>query len=133
MSIPPPPSPPPGWYPQRSNPWGVPGDARPPGSGPPGYQPYGPTVWNAPREHPNGTLVLVLGILSLVGCGLLGPVAWVMGNRAIREMDAEPGVTWTNRGNVTAGRIIGIITSVLVALGLALAVVGLAAVIFSNA
>src|SRR5438128_1906635 len=34
----------------------------------------------------NGTVILVLGILSLVVCGLLGPVAWVMGNRDLKEI-----------------------------------------------
>lgn len=61
------------------------------------------------REHPNGTTVLVLGILSLVVCGLLGPFAWSMGSKALREIEASPGVTWNNRGNITAGRICGIV------------------------
>jgi hypothetical protein len=88
----------------------------PPPPGPlPGYAAYQqrPAV-----DHPNGTTVLVLGILSLVVCGLLGPVAWVMGNNAIREMDAQPGVQFGNRGNVTAGRVCGIIGTVMLALGI---------------
>jgi hypothetical protein len=81
------------------------------------------------KEHPKGTTVLVLGILSLVCCGLLGPVAWGIGNRAKREIDAEPGTMWTNKGNVTAGRICGIIGTVVLALQigfLVLAVIGAA-------
>lgn len=70
-----------------------------------------------PREHPKGTQILVLGILSLVCCGVLGPFAWVMGNNARNEMNAQPGVIWTNRGNVTAGWVCGIIGSVLLVLG----------------
>jgi hypothetical protein len=65
------------------------------------------------REHTNGTTVLVLGILSLVVCGFLGPVAWSMGNKALHDMDAEPMYDWRNRGNVVAGRICGMIASVL--------------------
>lgn len=65
------------------------------------------------REHPQGTAILVLGILSLVVCGLLGPFAWSMGNKALREMDASAEV-WSNRGNVTAGRICGIISTCLI-------------------
>lgn len=84
----------------------------PPGYSP-GYQPYGQP---AGADHPNGTTILVLGILSLVVCGLLGPVAWVMGNNAIKEMDAQPGLAFRNRGNVTAGRICGIIGSVFLVL-----------------
>ena len=57
--------------------------------------------------------MLVLGILSLAICGLLGPFAWAKGNAAKREMDAEPGVRWTNRGSITAGRICGMIASIL--------------------
>jgi hypothetical protein len=71
----------------------------------------------AVREHPAGTTVLVLGILSLVICGLLGPIAWVKGNTAKREMDAQPGVQWSNRGSVTAGRICGMIASILLIIG----------------
>lgn len=77
-----------------------------------GYQPpYGEV-----REHPQGTLILVLGILSLVICGFLGPVAWVMGNNALAEIDQNPGA-YTNRGQVQAGRICGIIATVLLILG----------------
>ena len=64
----------------------------------------------------NGTLILVLGILSLVVCGLLGPVAWVMGNRDIKEirsgrMDPE------GAGTTNAGRICGMISSILMMVG----------------
>jgi hypothetical protein len=62
--------------------------------------------------------VLVLGILSLVICGVLGPFAWAKGNAAKREMDAQPGVQWTNRGSINAGRICGIIASVLLILSI---------------
>ena len=81
----------------------------PPGGG------YGQFV--QAREHPQGTTILVLGILSLAICGLLGPFAWSMGNKALREMDANSGL-WSNRGNVTAGRICGIISTCLLALGI---------------
>jgi hypothetical protein len=76
----------------------------------------------AVREHPAGTTVLVLGILSLVICGLLGPFAWVKGNNAKREMDAQPGVQWTNRGSITAGRICGMIATILLIVGVVVAV-----------
>src|SRR5689334_13201183 len=37
---------------------------------------------------PRGTTILVLGILSLVLCSLLGPVAWAMGNEELRRLDS---------------------------------------------
>lgn len=83
---------------------------------PPGYQPapgYGMPGQGFAREHPEGTTILVLGILSLVICGILGPFAWSKGNAALREIDANPGM-YTNRGSVSAGRICGIIASVLI-------------------
>lgn len=82
--------------------------AMPPYQYPGAQPPYG---WG-PREHPQGTTILVLGILSLVVCGLLGPVAWSMGNSALEEIDANP-TAYSNRGAVQAGYICGIIASCL--------------------
>lgn len=60
----------------------------------------------------NGTLILVLGILSLIPClNILGPVAWIMGNNAMAT--ADPAV----QGQVNAGRICGIIGTVFLILG----------------
>lgn len=92
----------------------------PPGTPPPpGYQP-GPGPMG-PRDHPQGTVILILGILSLVCVQLLGPVAWIMGNKALREIDANPGA-YTNRGTVNAGRICGIIGTVLLILAVIAAI-----------
>lgn len=77
-----------------------------------------------PQRYPEpsqATTVLVLGILGLVLCGILAPFAWVMGNREIQGIDAgrrNP----ENRGTANAGRILGIIGTVL--LGVAV-IVGL--------
>ena len=66
-------------------------------------------------EHPQGTTVLIMGILSLVVCGFLGPFAWMQGNKALAEIDANPG-RYSNRSNVNAGRICGMIaTAILIA------------------
>jgi uncharacterized membrane protein YjgN (DUF898 family) len=82
----------------------------------PGYQ--GPYAV-APSHH-ESTTVLVLGILSLVLCQILGPVAWVMGNRVVGQIDASQGQLG-GRDTANIGRILGIIATAL----LALAVVGL--------
>jgi uncharacterized membrane protein YjgN (DUF898 family) len=68
-------------------------------------------------DHPQATLVLVLGILGLVLCQVISPFAWVMGNRVVREIDASGG-TIGGRGSANAGRICGIIGTVLIGLGL---------------
>ena len=85
---------------------------------PPPPPPLGPTPGNWQStpgvEHPQGTTILVLGILSIVVCGLLGPFAWNMGNKTLREIDANPSVVYSNRGNVAAGRICGMIGTIMV-------------------
>jgi hypothetical protein len=86
------------------------------GGQPPAYgggMPGGPT-----RDHPRATLILVLGIVSIVCCGLFtGIPAIIMGRGALREIDAAPG-TFRNRGTVKAGYICGIVGTVLSAIGI---------------
>jgi hypothetical protein len=83
--------------------------------------PQGPSSYGAPyggtRDHPQGTTILVLGILSILCCGILGPVAWVMGNNAIAEIDRNP-AGYSNRGQVNAGRICGIVGTALWVIGI---------------
>ena len=59
--------------------------------------------------------MLVLGVLGLVTCGLIGPFAWVMGKRTMREIDASHG-TIGGRGAANAGYILGIVATVLLGL-----------------
>ncbi|MCP9622326.1 DUF4190 domain-containing protein [Nocardia otitidiscaviarum] len=77
-----------------------------------GYPAYG---YGPPPDHPQATTILVLGILGLVLCQLLGPVAWIMGSKARREIDASGG-TLGGRGNVTAGYVCGIVATCLMLL-----------------
>jgi uncharacterized membrane protein YjgN (DUF898 family) len=79
-----------------------------------GHQPYG---YGPPQDHPQSTTVLVLGILGLVMCQIISPIAWVMGNRVVREIDASGG-TLGGRANANAGRICGMIGTALIGLGL---------------
>jgi hypothetical protein len=71
------------------------------------------------NNNPNGTLILVLGILSIFCLQILGPVAWLMGNGALQAIDSGYGDA-TQRANVAGGRICGIIGTVL----LIIAVIG---------
>ena len=90
----------------------------PPGYGQPGYGAYPPPAPN----HPRATTVLVLGILGIVVCGLIGPFAWSMGNGVVREIDASGG-RWGGRTEANVGRILGIVSSVLLILGIVFVVV----------
>ena len=141
MSMQPPAPPPgggdrPGWGGSEGQ-WGAYGGQHQP---PPGYQvppAYGQYSYGQPsspygnREHPQGTTILVLGILSLVVCGLLGPVAWSMGSKALKEIDSSPG-NYTNRGSVNAGKICGMIASILLIIGLGIALVAILAAVSTS-
>ncbi len=59
---------------------------------------------------PNATLILVLGILGIVCCGFLAPVAWILGNNALRDLDAGLGNP-NDRGQIVAG--VSLVSSVL--------------------
>lgn len=80
-------------------------------------------------EASQATTILVLGILSIVCCGLLGIAAWVMGNNELKAID-EGRRAPDNRGTANAGRICGIVGVVLSALGLILAFSGILAIPF---
>ena len=68
-----------------------------------------------------GTLILVLGILGLVVCGPLGIVAWVMGSGDLKEIDAGT-MDPAGRGTTQAGKICGIIATILMIIGVIVAI-----------
>lgn len=80
-------------------------------------QPQFPSESGAYPESSQATTVLVLGIIGIVLCQLLGPVAWVMGNNELQAIDAGRRPP-ENRGTANAGKILGIISTVLMILGI---------------
>lgn len=87
-------------------------------SAPPPPPPYG-----AP-DHPRATTILVLGIVGLVLCQVLGPVAWSMGARTLREIDESQG-RFGGRQIVNVGRILGIVGTAFLVIG----ILGFAAIV----
>lgn len=73
------------------------------------YNPYATPDLIRP-EHPNANLVLILGIVSLF-TGITGPFAWYFGWQARRDMNEHPG-RYAQSGSLTAGLVLGIITSI---------------------
>jgi hypothetical protein len=76
------------------------------------------------QEPHRGTLILVLGILALVtGLGIiLGPIAWIMGNadmKKIRGGTMDPAGEQTT----TIGRVLGMVATILGAIGCCLSIV----------
>ncbi len=70
--------------------------------------------FNEKRKLPNANAVLILGILSLIGCccygvGLiLGIVALVLAKKDMADYRAQPDL-YTNYSNLNTGRILAII------------------------
>lgn len=85
----------------------------------PGY----PPPYYVPPKHPQATTAMVLGILGIAVCGLLAPIAWSIGGKAVNEIDANP-AAYSGRGEANAGRIMGIVGTCLIVFGI-VAVVGL--------
>jgi hypothetical protein len=86
--------------------------------------PQFPSNSGAYPEASQATTILVLGIIGLILCQLLGPVAWVMGNNELKAIDAGRRPP-ENRGNANAGRILGIIATVLLGLGIVFLILAL--------
>jgi hypothetical protein len=64
-----------------------------------------------------GIWSLVLGILGIICCQILAPIAWVMGNqelRAIKAGQSDP----AGQGMAMAGMIMGIVGTILLCLSL---------------
>jgi hypothetical protein len=112
----------------------------------PTYQQYSPQPQYGPPQpaygygypmlpdHPQASTAFVLGLVSLIGgffCGLpllAGPFAWITGARARREIDQ--GQRYGGRDKATAGMVMGMVATGLLALGvlvIAFAVVVVAA------
>jgi hypothetical protein len=89
--------------------------------------------WRTPAPPPpyalppsDSTAVLVWGVLSMFACHFLGPIAWTKGNRELQRIDSGL-VSPEGRGNVVAGRILGIIATVI----MVIAVVAITALLAS--
>ncbi|HPY31216.1 MAG TPA: DUF4190 domain-containing protein [Verrucomicrobiota bacterium] len=69
-----------------------------------------------------GTLILVLGILGLIVCAPCGIVAWVLGSGDLKQIDAGQ-MDPDGRGLTNAGRICGMIATILLVLGIVVGIV----------
>jgi hypothetical protein len=109
-----------GGAPSPAEPWSQ-GPPAPPPADPwsqgPGAPPA-PGYTASPGQKVDGAIpALILGIIGLVFCQILAPVAWVVGRNAERKVDASGG-TLSGRGEATAGKVLGIIGTVLLVVGI---------------
>lgn len=69
------------------------------------------------KDNKQALWSLILGILGIVCCGLLAPVAWYMGRKEVQAVDAGQSAQ-ENRGMAMAGMVLGIVGTVLLILTL---------------
>ncbi len=71
-----------------------------------------------------GTLILILGILGLIVCQPVGVAAWIMGNADLKQIAAG---TMDPEGKqlTQIGKILGIIASVLLIIGILVMILSL--------
>ena len=90
---------------------------------PPPPPPPGPGGYAVPQTNQKALWSMILGILSLVCCGLLAGIpALILGNSAQKEIAASGGMQ-TGEGMAKAGVILGWISIALSILGLIFAIV----------
>ena len=76
-----------------------------------------PAIPASAQQSSKATTALVLGVLGIICCGLLAPVAWYMANEELKSIDAGR-IADSNRGMAQVAKILGIIGTIL--LGLAI-------------
>jgi hypothetical protein len=76
-----------------------------------GPQPYGQPYQAVAPEHPQGTTILVLGIVGLFFT-ICAPIAWFMGSKALKEIKAS-GITYSNEQQIVIGRILGMVLTII--------------------
>lgn len=116
----------PGQYPQSG---GQPGQYAQGGGGqqaPYGQQspvPYGQQPYGAPpQEHPQGTLILVFGILGIF-IAIFAPIAWYLGNKAKQDVQTS-GIQYSNVQNISIGRMLGKVFTIIYLVSIALTIIG---------
>lgn len=76
---------------------------------------YGYAGFDAATDHPNAMPSLVMGIIGLTFFSPLAPFAWYMAAKGQRQARLDPG-RWRTGGIITAGKVLGIIGTGILAL-----------------
>jgi hypothetical protein len=80
--------------------------------------PYGQQYGPPPQEHPQGTLILIFGIVGIF-ISLFAAIAWYLGANAMKEIRAT-GIRYSNESNIDTGRLLGKIVTIITLVGLAI-------------
>jgi hypothetical protein len=103
----------PGQYPQ--------GGEQPAPYGQQPHMPYGQPYGTPPPEHPQGTLILIFGILGIF-ITIFAPIAWYLGNKAKQDIRAS-GFQYSNEQNISIGRMLGKIFTIIALVSIVLTII----------
>ena len=88
-----------------------------------GQQPYG----MATGEHPQGTMIFVLGIVGIF-VGVCAPIAWYLGNKTLREVTAS-GANYSNMSQIRTGRMLGKVFTIIYIVFIVLYIIALVVIL----
>ncbi len=85
--------------------------------------PYGQQPYTMPpvQEHPQGTLILIFGILGIF-ITIFAPIAWYLGNKAKRDIQTS-GIQYSNEQNISVGRMLGKIFTIIAIISIVFVIV----------
>src|ERR671916_425806 len=126
-----------------ANPYEQPGGQYPPAPGQQQYPASQPSPYGQPPaqygqqqygmaggEHPQGTMIFVLGIVGIF-VGVCAPIAWYLGNKTLREITAS-GANYSNVSQIRTGRMLGKVFTIIYIVFIVLYIIALV-VIFGMA
>jgi hypothetical protein len=93
--------------PSQQTPYQQSGQYQPAGQPAPYGQPYGAPT----QEHPQGTMILIFGILGIF-ITIFAPIAWYLGNKARADIQTS-GIRYSNEQNISIGRMLGKIFTII--------------------
>jgi hypothetical protein len=87
------------------------------------YQPapYGQPYGAPPQEHPQGTMILIFGILGIF-ITIFAPIAWYLGNKARADIQTS-GINYSNEQNISIGRMLGKIFTIIAIVWIAFVII----------
>jgi hypothetical protein len=91
--------------------------------GQPSPAPYGQSYGAPSQEHPQGTMIFVLGIVGIF-VGVCAPIAWYLGNKTLREITAS-GAAYSNVSQIRTGRMLGKVFTIIYIVFIVLYIVAL--------
>jgi hypothetical protein len=83
--------------------------------------PYGQPYGTPPQEHPQGTLILIFGILGIF-ITIFAPIAWYLGNKAKQEVQGSS-IQYSNEQNISIGRMLGKIFTIIAIVTIVLVII----------